>query len=211
MMGMILGQGPITAGETLPFRHSYTLVGAGAEIVPEDAVQVVITIIGNGGGGSRVSSAQGWGGGSGAKATRTVAVDPADWGNSILYEITPAGLGRSGSIGSGGDGGVINLSSGVSTPGLTNWTGEMACYLARGATTGAVGAGGIADGGSVNTPGVAGAAYKGGTAPGGGAGGQTNGADGSAPGGGGAGGFKADGLQMDGGDGAAGVLIFDWS
>lgn len=215
MMGMNLGQGRLVTGEVLPFRHTYTDVGAGVELVPAGAVQVIMTIIGNGGGGSRVGSSQGFGGGSGGKTTRTVAVVPGDAGKAILYEITPPGLGRSGSIGAGADGGVINLSSNVPTPGtgLTNFTGTMACYFARGASTSAAGAGGVADGGvgATNTAGAAGGLPVGGSAPGGGLGGQTNGADGASPGGGGAGGFKLDGLQMDGGDGAPGCIIFDWS
>lgn len=213
--GMSLGQGRLVTGEALPFTHTYDAVGAGSEVVPAGAVQVIMTIIGNGAGGSRVDGAQGFGGGSGGKTTRTVAVVPGDAGKVILWEIMPRGLGRSGSIGAGADAGVINLSSNVPTAGsgLTNYTGSMACYLARGATTTAAGAGGTADGGggATNTPGVAGGLPKGGPAPGGGAGGQTNGADGGSPGGGGAGGYKADGLQMDGGDGAPGRITFDWS
>lgn len=211
--GVQLGQKQLVDGDQLPFRHIYSAIGSGAEPIPEGAVSVTITVYGAGGGGSRVSGSQGFGGGSGGVATRMVAVDPGDWGNGVLWEVTDPGYGRSGSIGNGSSALSNGVSSGTDAPGLAAWTGQMSAFGAKGATTAAAGAGGTAQGGTANTNGAAGGTFKGGNAPGtdGGDGGQTPGADGSAYGGGGAGGFKSDGQQTDGGDGGAGAVIFDWS
>lgn len=209
--GMQLGQKRLADGDRLPFRVEFNQIGFGASVVPADSVQLVITIIGNGGGGARTNGAQSYGGGGGAKSTRTIVIDPADWGGGVLWEIRDPGYGRSGSIGNGSDALGVGISIGVDNPPFVNYTGSMSCNGAKGGTTTAAGAGGAAIGGDVNTPGLAGAQPKGGNSADGILGGQSAGADGGTPGGGGAGGLKAFGVQSDGGDGGLGCIILEWS
>lgn len=110
--------------------------------VPTGATEVIIRAIGGGGGGS-----EGNGGGGGAFVEKTVAVDPADWGERILFTVAAAGIGHA------FDSFNLATDGGDSTVTGTLVAGAIAITAGGGEKGNSGGAGGIASGGDTNTDG----------------------------------------------------------
>jgi hypothetical protein len=114
--------------------------------VPANATQLAITADGAGAGGSDA------GGGAGARAVKTIAIDPADWGQVIRFHVGAHGIGE-----------AVNVIGGVMTDGedstvdATLTAGTIAIIAGGGKKgTNSPGLGGAASGGDTNTSGGSG-------------------------------------------------------
>lgn len=185
----------------VPFVQRFVGEGDGTVPVPLGAVSVTFRVWGPGGGGSRVDGGEGLGGGAGAYSTRTVAIDPADAGELLLWRIYPVGQGRKGSSGPG-----VSPFAGANGAGIaaniTNWTGNINCHQGYSATVSTAGAASVASGGTTDTNGTAAVGQTGGAAP----------VDPPVSGvGKGGNGSASASVQTDGQDGGPGCVEISWS
>jgi hypothetical protein len=157
-------------------------------VVPEGATEVTITADGAGGGGENGAN----GGGGGARSVKTVAIDPADWGDVIQFTVGRAGVTDTLGAQSSTDGGDSTVTA--------NLVAGSISMIAGGGFSGFNGGGGgSASGGDTNTAGGNHSGGNGGTAA---SGAEDNGSNKSdSPGGGG----------HEWGDGGEGRVTFDWT
>jgi hypothetical protein len=189
--------------------NTYTITGAGTEIVPYGAKHVKIQ--GEGGGGSGGMSGAGGtggdGGGGGAFFEKDVDIVPADWGKSLAYVVGNGGARRNAvNAGIAGSATTVTINALASAPtNLSAGGGQGGSQGGGGSSTG-----GTATGGDTNTSGgtattivgAAGAAGFGGSTSG-------RGTDGALYGGGGGG--AKDTVDAHSGGGADGKLVFTWT
>lgn len=131
-----------------PTTHAYTS-GSGSDTIPTGASQVVIEVKAGGGGSSATgfTSSYACGGGGAGYSRSVISLTPANWGQTIAYQV---GLGGATNLNNNGvQGGNSTVSSG---------TFALATITANGGSgAGGNGAGGTASGGNqVNDTGASG-------------------------------------------------------
>lgn len=198
-------------GGFTPYTEVYN-GGVGTSTVPAGAVQLVITCIGAGGGGSRKNAPFTANGGGGAGyALKTIVITGPDAGKVLPWAVGMRGQGANTNGGSGSTGGTAEINTGV----LVNSAGIVAASGGGGGTNTTPGAAGTAANGDVNTFGQPGSVTNGGQSgdPDGGAPGSYEGGPGGEWGGGGGPGpyVSGDAIQYNGGSGGFGVLRLAWT
>lgn len=216
-INQLIGFGSSAATSFTPITNTYNSGTSVTETSPSGATSCTVTSDGGGGGGSKGTTTftcRG-GGGSGRCVSGPFAITGGT--DALTYTVGAAGVGKTGTSGSGTAGGNTTTTGGTGGfTGLAHSAGG-----GGGATTAANGTGGTASGGTTNTAGSNGTStYL--TDPGGGnaasgAAGGANGDDvsspavaGAAPGAGGGGGTTA-GFNPDGANGGAGRISFAYT
>jgi hypothetical protein len=201
-----LASGALSAGG-----NGQAFTSTGTFTIPTGITRVKVTVVGAGGGG-----AGGYGGGGGGGGTAIAFLTGLVSGNTLLVSAIGAGGNGSSGLGSGSAGGTSTVASGTQTISTISASGGSGGT--GGSSSNPGGIGGIGSGGTVNIAGQGGGGYANSGSMGGTGGSSTMGGGGigsatgsSAQGGyGGGGGAAGNNTGQSGGNGAQGIVIFEW-